>query len=130
MKILLDTNILISAFITSGGHSHEILNHGIHQHQLYYTDYILAEFKEKFKAKFHFSKGLIDTFVEFIERFLIRGETAILVEKICRDPDDDHILADAVTNSVDIILTGDADLLILKKHKGIRILPPKEYWFL
>ncbi|MBK8576656.1 MAG: putative toxin-antitoxin system toxin component, PIN family [Elusimicrobia bacterium] len=130
MKILLDTNVLISAFITSGGHSHEILTHAIHQHKLYYTDYILDEFKEKFKTKFHFPPTVIRDLVEFIANSFLHGKTAVDVPKVCRDPDDDQVLADAVVNEVDLILTGDEDLLILKTHQGIRLLPPKDYWSL
>ena len=130
MKILLDTNVLISAFITSGGHSHEILTHAVHQHELYYTDYILDELKEKFKTKFHFSPTVIGGFVEFITQFFLHGKTAVDVPNVCRDPDDDQVLADAVVNAVDLILTGDQDLLILKTHQGIRLLHPKDYWSL
>ena len=130
MKILIDTNVLISAFITSGGHSHEILKHAVHQHELYYTDYILDEFKEKFKTKFHFSPTVIGGFVDFITHFFLHGKTASDVPKVCRDPGDDQVLADAVVNAVDLILTGDQNLLILKTHQGIRLLHPKGYWSL
>lgn len=130
MKILLDTNVLISAFITNGGHCHEILTHAVHQHEMYYTDFILDEFKEKFRKKFNFSSVMIGQFVDFLERFLSRGKTAEVVERICRDANDDQILADALENKVDVVLTGDLDLLVLKIHRGVQILHPKDYWSL
>lgn len=130
MKIFLDTNVLISAFIARGGHSHEILTHAVHQHELYFSDFILRELKQKLRAKFHFSNTAIKKLTDFMERFLVRGETASVVDKICRDPDDDQVLADAETNHVDFILTGDQDLLILKTHKNIRIIAPRDYWAL
>ena len=130
MKILFDTNVLISAFITSGGYSHEILKHAVHQHELYYTDFILHELKEKLKYKFNFSNAVILRFIEFIEQFLTHGKTAASIERVCRNTDDDQVLADAIANIVDLIITGDNDLLVLKTHKTVRILHPKDYGFI
>lgn len=130
MKILLDTNVLISAFITHGGHSQEILMHAVHAHTLYTTDFILNEFQGKLKKKFRFSPEPVRRFVEFLDHFFQHGKTASLIPAVCRDPEDDQILADAVLNDVDLILTGDQDLLVLKNHRGIRILHPRDYWFL
>jgi predicted nucleic acid-binding protein len=45
----------------------------------------------------------------------------------CRDPDDDKILALAVSGQADIIITGDADLLVLDPFQGVRILAPRAY---
>jgi predicted nucleic acid-binding protein len=38
------------------------------------------------------------------------------------------VLADAVINEIEVIITGDKDLLDLKNYKGIKIISPKEYW--
>jgi hypothetical protein len=48
--------------------------------------------------------------------------------KVCRDPDDDHILSAALQIKADCIISGDADLLILKKYEGIPILNPSNFW--
>lgn len=41
---------------------------------------------------------------------------------VCRDPDDDAILACAVAAKADLIVSGDKDLLVLQSHAGIPIL--------
>ena len=46
------------------------------------------------------------------------------VPKVSRDPDDDHVLACAVSAKADRIVSGDNDLLTLKQHRGIAILTP------
>ena len=46
---------------------------------------------------------------------------------MCRDPDDDNILAAAESGKCDCIITGDKDLLVLKAYKGIDILNPREF---
>lgn len=40
---------------------------------------------------------------------------------VCRDPDDDHVVATAVALNAEFIVTGDKDLLALNRHQSIRI---------
>lgn len=49
------------------------------------------------------------------------------IEKICRDPFDDYILAAAVAGRAKYLVTADKDLLILNKYKGIKIVRPTEF---
>jgi predicted nucleic acid-binding protein len=49
-----------------------------------------------------------------------------LPKRVCRDPDDDVVLATAVAGRADFIVTGDDDLLVLKRFRGIRILSPRQ----
>jgi len=127
MKILFDTNVLVAAFLRSGS-SYDVIEQAIHEHEIYYTTFIIGEFRRVFKDKFHYTALVVNEFVVFIEKFFIKGVTAVAIENICRDSDDDQVLADAIINKIDIIITGDKDLLDLKTHKGIRIIHPNEYW--
>lgn len=45
---------------------------------------------------------------------------------MCRDPDDDAVLACAIAAKVDVIVSGDDDLLTMKQFQGIPILTPAE----
>ena len=127
MRILFDTNVLVAAFLR-GGSSYDVIEQAIHGQEIYYTTFIIAEFRRVFKDKFHYPGSIINEFVVFIEKFFIKGNTADVIENICRDPEDDQVLADGVINGVNVIITGDKDLLDLKTHKGIRIIHPNEYW--
>jgi predicted nucleic acid-binding protein len=51
-----------------------------------------------------------------------------LAEAVCRDPDDDHILALAATAGAEVIVSGDDDLLSLKRHHGVDIVSPRAFW--
>jgi uncharacterized protein len=46
---------------------------------------------------------------------------------ICRDPDDDVVLAAAVEGRADMIVTGDADLLVLAEYEGIAIVTARAF---
>lgn len=45
-----------------------------------------------------------------------------LAKPICRDPDDDHVIACAIAAKADAIISGDRDLLDLREYQGIAIL--------
>jgi uncharacterized protein len=45
---------------------------------------------------------------------------------VCRDPDDDEVLALAIAAKVDLIVSGDKDLLVMQSFAGIPILAPAE----
>lgn len=128
MKILLDTNVLVSAFLSKGGYCHEILDHAASAHELWVTPFIKTELSDVLRRRFHLSETLIKEILKFTSEFYIQGVASRSVPRSCRDPKDDQVLADALVNGVDAILTGDNDLLELGSHKGIRIVSPKDYW--
>jgi predicted nucleic acid-binding protein len=45
---------------------------------------------------------------------------------VCRDPDDDAVLACALAAQADLIVSGDDDLLVLKQFQEIRIVTPTQ----
>ena len=46
--------------------------------------------------------------------------------RVARDPDDDQVLAAALSARADVIVSGDADLLTLGSFQNIRILAPRD----
>jgi predicted nucleic acid-binding protein len=55
----------------------------------------------------------------------ICGETEAIAP-VCRDADDDAILACARTVKADFVVTGDGDLLVLERYGATRILTPRD----
>ena len=67
----------------------------------------------------------MEFFSQFIEEFrkictITQGNA--LSEQVCRDPDDDWLLACAEESGAELIVSGDKDVTSLKKYKEIRIL--------
>lgn len=50
-----------------------------------------------------------------------------LAAPVSRDRDDDVVLATAVTAKATVIVTGDLDLLVLRRYSGIDIIAPREF---
>ena len=46
---------------------------------------------------------------------------------VCRDPNDDHVIATAVAVNAEVIVTGDKDLLALNRYKSIRIVTARAF---
>ena len=49
-----------------------------------------------------------------------------LAKPVCRDPDDDAVLALTIAAQADLIVSGDHDLLSLTRFEGIPILTPAQ----
>lgn len=128
MKALLDTNVLIAAFVTEGICSRLLARGRRKQFDLVACPFILEEFERVLSTKFHLSKvdvrEVSGILLESIQSII---EPTVTVKGICRDPDDDVILACAATAKVDYLVTGDRDLLELKTFSGMRIIPPREF---
>ncbi len=75
----------------------------------------------------YFDEPRLREFVHLLQEVGEFHEGATPAPKICRDPDDDHLLALAKTAKADVLLTGDKDLLILEKHGPARIMNAKAF---
>lgn len=123
MKVLLDTNVLIAAFITKGVCS-ELLEHCLRHHEIVCSEFIFDEFKDKLVGKFKFSVQDADNVIRLLRSRVLLVEPTALAQPVSRDVDDDMVIATAIAGSSICIVTGDKDLLELKEHQGITILKP------
>lgn len=127
MKLVLDTNVLIAAFI-SHGTCNELFEHcGIH-HEIILSAFILDELAAKLTGKFKYTRQDAESVVA-----LVKSRSRILkvlpsIPPTCRDPEDDNIIATAVAGKCACIVTGDKDLLDLERAGNIRIIAPASFW--
>jgi putative PIN family toxin of toxin-antitoxin system len=127
MKILFDANVIISGFV-SRGYSFEVIKDTVFRHNVYYTEHLLKEVQHILSTKFPLSGKAVGLIIHTIKRHFLKGKNADSIEKVCRDDKDNKILADALANKIEFLITGDKDLLEIKNYKGIKIILPKEYW--
>ncbi|MBM4149112.1 MAG: putative toxin-antitoxin system toxin component, PIN family [Lentisphaerae bacterium] len=127
MRIALDTNVLVAAFIAHGN-CNELLEYCIVRHEVILSKFILGELLDVLTRKFGFTRAEAHAAVRLLRTRTRLIDPAPLPVPVCRDPDDDTILATARTAECDAIVTGDKDLTDLKHYEGIRILTPSEFW--
>lgn len=109
MKIMLDTNVLISAFVF-GGQTGELLERLWEMdEQLYVSEYIDQEFKAKLEMKWPLKAERVYQLYHKLNIVFCESTSEILGE--LRDKKDVPVLSDAIYHKVDVILTGDKDFL-------------------
>ena len=127
MKAVIDTNVFVSGIFWKGK-PEIILDAWISsQFTLLISKPILDEYSITFRE---ISDGrrddLVDKWLYLISQFShcikIRHEF-----KICRDPSDNKWLNCAVSGNADFLVSGDKDLLSLKKIADIPIIKPAEF---
>jgi len=127
MRVVLDTNVLIAAFIAHGV-CNELLEHCALNHDIILSSFILDEFRSKMLTKFEFSANEVQQAVRLMESRSFIVEPENLDAPVCRDPDDDAVIGTALAGSCDCIVTGDKDLLDLSSVFGIPIVSPSAFW--
>lgn len=127
MKLVLDTNVLLAAFLSRGA-CHDLLEHAQQHHQIVLSAFVLEEFRSKLASKFRIPEPVIEAALSLLMVAAEIVEPMPLASAVCRDVDDDWILATALAGSCSCLITGDKDLLALGEHAGIRILAPVEFW--
>lgn len=130
MKALFDTNVVVSAFATEGLCSKILLRAGRGEFELHTCPFILGELKEKLRGKLSFTNAEVKealSLIRDISAAVDPDSAGIEVRGICKDRDDDKVLACAVAAGVDCIVTGDKELLGLGSYKGIRIMSPRDF---
>ena len=127
MKLLLDTNVLVAALIARGVCS-DLLEHCVRHHVVVSSRPLLNELRDDLTRKFR------QRDVDARNALRLFAETFTLVEPdaldppVCRDRDDDVVLATALAGECTAVITGDQDLLILDPFRGVRVLAPSAFW--
>ncbi len=132
IKAVVDTNILIRALIKPQGSVGPIitrLRHGVYT--LVYSPPLLDELMAKLslpriRVKYQVELEEIEALVALI---ILRGQRVLPTRrvKVCRDPDDNVVIETALAGEAGYIVTGDDDLLVLKRYESVRIVTPRAF---
>jgi putative PIN family toxin of toxin-antitoxin system len=131
MRLVLDTNVVFSALLWQG-HPFQLLTALRNQagSRLFCSEALLAELAEvlsrphsgkRLAAIGKTAREVLDDYAAIVE-FVMPAEIA----PTSVDPDDDAVLACALSAQADFIVSGDPDLLNLKQFHGATIVSPRE----
>ncbi len=127
MKLVVDTNVLVSAFLWKGTPGRLIELAGEKECRLFTSRVLIDELAEVLQRKKLAQQvqatGL--TAAQMLRNYQKLATTVTarrLAQQVSRDADDDAVLACSLAAQVDLIVSGDDDLLVLKQFQGIRIV--------
>jgi putative PIN family toxin of toxin-antitoxin system len=128
--IVIDTNVLFSAFAFPSGVSASVVSHCLQQHEVRVSAHIVDELRRHLNNK----TGLTLEQVEAVIALLLEAsggsgwvEPAPVRADACRDPNDLPVLGTAAACGASVLLTGDKDLLVLKTFEDCLILAPRDF---
>jgi putative PIN family toxin of toxin-antitoxin system len=129
VRVVIDTNVLLAGLLWRGP-PHAVLEYvRLGKLAMVSSPELLAELTEvigrpKFDtilARIHTSREAALAEMRHLAEVI---DPPPLPHPVCRDPDDDHVLALALAAQVDLIISGDEDLLVLQSYEGMPIVSP------
>ncbi|MFH0921515.1 MAG: putative toxin-antitoxin system toxin component, PIN family [Fibrobacterota bacterium] len=123
MKAVLDTNVLLSAFLF-GGKPRQLIERALEGRLALYTSpALLTEIRNTLaRSKFMLSPALATIMMEELEQLVTLVYPSERIHRACRDTKDHIVLECACESRCHAIVSGDNDLLVMKQFRGIPIL--------
>jgi len=125
VRVVLDTNVFIAA-VVSDGLCRDLVRVRVLPHTIVTSEPLLRELRSTSRNKFAVDPDELPLLRQLQEEAEIVAPVR-LDERVCRDEDDDMVLTTAIAGKADVIVTGDEDLLVLRKFGGIKILSPRQF---
>jgi uncharacterized protein len=128
--IVIDTNVLISAAILPSSKTAKVIQLAITHFLIAQNDATWTELetriaKDKFNRYFD-NESRADYLLELAQS--TQWFDAVANVEVSRDSDDDKFVSLAIDAGATIIISGDSDLKDIKKHEGIEILSPAQFF--
>lgn len=133
IRIVLDTNLFVSALLTPGSNP-DIILHLVKDEKvlLLMSDSICREISRvlaypKIRKRLTASDEELKNFVQLLSTVAIITPGTLNLPSLNADPDDTKYLVCAVEGHADFIVSGDHHLTDLVMYRGIRTVTPVEF---
>lgn len=128
MRIVLDTNVLLSAILKTASTPGAAVRLVTAKHIMLTSSETQQELR-RVLAKPYFQSVTTDSIKHNVEAMLAESERVIISQTVtaCRDPMDNKFLELAVNGKAGLIVSGDKDLLSMISYEGTRIITAAEF---
>jgi putative PIN family toxin of toxin-antitoxin system len=125
VRVVFDTNVVVAGIVAQGL-CREILETHLPAHTPLLSSGLWLELLRVMTEKLDIDPAALPVLALY-RRHAVWVEPEPLSRPVCRDPDDDMVLATAVSGGAAAIVTGDDDLLVLGSYQGVQIMSPREF---
>ena len=125
-RVCLDSNVLVAAFAARGLCA-DLLALVIAEHELVVPEVVAQEVRRVLTTELKVGPPAFAILEAVFERCEVVSDVGAASLLKIRDPSDERILAEAVGAGVEILVTGDDDLLTVAEQSPIRILSPRAF---
>lgn len=126
MRVMIDTNVLLSALIFESTKLAELIEYITEEHHLVLCSYVIEEAKEVIGRKSSNYIAVLDGFLLKISFEMVYTPSDVMIELNMRDAKDIPVIVSAIASDVDILITGDKDFADLDIERP-EILTPTEF---
>jgi uncharacterized protein len=133
IRAVLDTNTLVSAILVPGGLPARILLAAYANVFLCFaSDAIISEVvrtlgRERIRRKYQLDPAIVSRISAFLSSDPVRVPLTVSVVGDATHPEDDLILATALSARADYLVTGDRQLQALHTYHGVQVVSPREF---
>ena len=125
-RICLDSNVLVAAFIARGLCA-DLLKLVLSEYELIVPEVVAEEVLRVLSTKLKASQAALSAVQAVLDRCDVFPRGTEASPTPLRDPDDERVLADAVSAGAEILVSGDRDLLEVAEKSPVRILSPRAF---
>ena len=127
MRIMIDTNILVSVILFPNARMDEVMKLLIEKHKLVLSSFVINELVEVVNRKFKNKEEAVDRFLSKFPYEMVYTPTKTVPDLFkIRDKKDYPILYTAIIEDVDVFITGDKDFADVDIEKP-EILTPAQF---
>ena len=126
MRVMIDTNVLLSALIFESTKLAELIEYITEEHHLVLCSYVIEEANEVIGRKSSNYIAVLDGFLLKISFEMVYTPSDVMIELNMRDAKDIPVIVSAIASDVDILITGDKDFADLDIERP-GILTPTEF---
>ena len=133
LNAVLDSTVLVSAFLRKQGVAAQLLDFAVKGAFAFYLAPAIIEetcdvlfHRKHLRSNFSYTDQDVEEYGALLRAFA-RPVTHLPAIQVCRDPNDDYVIATALAASASHIVTRDKDLLDLKSHQDVQMIRPEEF---
>lgn len=130
MKVVLDTNVLVSGLIFGGTPARILTAWATDRFRLVASPEILEEYRRVGVALAAGREPLVralDALLAMVAVHATVVHAPALASPVCEDPDDDKFLAAALAGGATVVVSGDKHLRRVSGWQSIEVLTPRQF---